>query len=284
MSATRVWMASLLAMGWVAVGCAGADNVDVLTYDEFKAQAYLDPETGVFLVDGDEPVNGEARLREVYESYLDSVTRAGDPGYGTTEQGLIINRVGDQDDKWLGDTALHLNYCVSLVGFGLNYARVVTAMRDAAAAWEDHTWTKFHHLVAEDALCSVLNSNSVVFEVRPGSFNDDTYAVAFFPSYEPRLRNIRIANRAFGNISPITLTGLLRHELGHVLGFRHEHIRPEQPYRSCHEGSNWRALTPYDSASVMHYPHCNGSNRGDLVLTERDRAGVAMVYPLPGGG
>ena len=80
---------------------------------------------------------------------------------------------------------------------------------------------------------------------------------------------------SFGNISPWTLTGVLRHELGHTIGFRHEHTRPEAG--TCFEDNNWRPLTPYDSASIMHYPQCNGSSN-DLSMTSQVRAGVVALY------
>ena len=83
-----------------------------------------------------------------------------------------------------------------------------------------------------------------------------------------RNREVLIDCTSFGNINPYTLRGILRHELGHVLGFRHEHTRPEAG--TCFEDNSWRPLTPYDSSSVMHYPQCNGSNPGDLTLTDLD--------------
>jgi len=49
----------------------------------------------------------------------------------------------------------------------------------------------------------------------------------------------------------VTSQGVFRHELGHVLGLRHEHIRA--PGTFCTEDSSWRGVTAYDSASVMHY-------------------------------
>ena len=98
-----------------------------------------------------------------------------------------------------------------------------------------------------------------------------------WPSSSRKSREVLIATSSFGNISPWTLTGVLRHELGHTIGFRHEHTRPESG--ACFEDNNWRALTAYDSSSVMHYPQCNGTQNGDLVLTNLDKQGASALYP-----
>jgi hypothetical protein len=102
-------------------------------------------------------------------------------------------------------------------------------------------------------------------------------ARAFFPSSSRRSREVLISTSSFGNIAPWTLTGVLRHELGHTIGFRHEHTRPESG--TCFEDNNWRALTAYDASSVMHYPQCNGTQTGDLVLTNLDKQGATALYP-----
>jgi hypothetical protein len=145
----------------------------------------------------------------------------------------------------------------------------------ATGAWESAANVNFVHSSSQDGHCTNLNAN-VVFNVRQicsGAFA----ASAFFPSYSRHNRELRIDCIAFGNLGPWTMTGILRHELGHTLGFRHEHTRPEAG--ACFENDTWRALTSYDSNSVMHDPHCNGTNRGDLVLTSLDQQGAAALYP-----
>ena len=75
--------------------------------------------------------------------------------------------------------------------------------------------------------------------------------------------------------------GVFRHELGHVLGFRHEQIRLASA-KDCGDEKFGLAkpLTPYDSKSVMHYLCGNGGDK-NLRITEVDRFGAQRVYGLP---
>jgi hypothetical protein len=267
-------MTAVMGFGLVAACSSGSE---VLTFDEFKAQAYEEPDTGVFVLNGDELVEDEAAMHALYDRYLMSVADAADreAGLSTIEQGLIVNRVNGADDRWPSSQALNLTYCVSKSSFKGNYNAVVAAMESAAGAWESAGRINFVHDASQDGSCNSRNNN-VVFDVRQVKTNQ-YLARAFFPSSSRRSREVLISASSFGNISPWTLTGVLRHELGHTIGFRHEHTRPESG--ACFEDNNWRALTAYDAASVMHYPQCNGSQTGDLVLTNLDRQGAGALYP-----
>jgi hypothetical protein len=170
--------------------------------------------------------------------------------------------------------------------FGDRYAAVVQAMRDATHDWQNASHVRFVHRGDQDGRCNPDNPN-VLFDVHPASGltnparpNEVVYAESFSPRDIRSERNIRIDSSAFGSTGAWTLAGILRHELGHSLGFGHEHTRPEA--NKCLErATGWTALTPYDSASVMHYPSCNGTNQGrDLILTASDRAGAARLYGI----
>ena len=268
MRITALCLGVVLAL--VVAGCAEEEQ-QPLTWQEFQDQAYH--EDGIWVVNGDEPAENIDQLADYYRAYLDSFY---DDGIGSTQQALIVNRVSGRDDKWSTSAAQNITYCVSRSSFGTSrYNTVVAAMNSASGAWEGTARVNFVHSSSQDGNCT-RNTSGVVFNVRQVTTNQ-FLASAFFPSYGRSSRELRIASSAFGNISPYTMAGILRHELGHALGFRHEHTRPEAG--TCFENNSWRALTTYDSSSVMHYPQCNGTNNGDLVLTQRDRQGAGSLYP-----
>jgi len=261
-------LSSILILG----ACGGAPD-GTLSFEQFRAAAHEEPDTGLFVTNGDELAETDADLRAAYDRYL--AEAAAPEAVAEDRAPLIVNVVNGRDDRWSATQALSLTYCVSQASFGPRYPAVVSAMSAAASAWEGSGRVDFVHASGEDTNCTSRNAN-VVFDVRQAK-TSQYLARAFFPSSSRRAREVLISTSSFGNISPWTLTGVLRHELGHTIGFRHEHTRPEAG--TCFEDTSWRALTAYDSSSVMHYPQCNGTNRGDLVLTSLDRAGAGSLYP-----
>jgi hypothetical protein len=277
LTATSLFALLILAACGGSSAPGSSSNAAPLTFEQFKAQAYREPDTGVYIVDGDTALESEKQLRAFYEKHSAEWAAGVDPGSDleTTSAPLIVNLANGGDDRWGYTQQQNLTYCVSTT-FGTNYAAVVSALAQAGAAWNGDV--HFQHLADQDGSCGPA-STTVIFDVRPIS-GQPYIARSFFPSTGRSNRNVLIDSSAFGNIAPWTLPGVLRHELGHTLGFRHEHTRPESG--TCFEDNNWRALTNYDSASVMHYPQCNGTNRGDLVLTDRDLTGLQILYgPRP---
>ncbi|MGH3478000.1 MAG: hypothetical protein ACRDQD_14310 [Nocardioidaceae bacterium] len=244
-----------------------ASDADVPSYQEFRADTLVDTDTQ-YIVNGDEPVADSGRLRQFYDDMV---------GYRPTgrqvDDGLIVNRVNGQDDKWSTSQVGNLTYCVS-DKFGSAKADVVAATAAGTGLWEAASSAiDYVYVSSQDSNCTTRN-NSVVFSIEPTK-TQQYIARAFFPSTSKSGRNILVNATSLMNSGSWTPGNIMGHELGHTLGFRHEHTRPEAG--TCFEDNNWRPLTPYDSASIMHYPQCNGTS-DDLSMTNQDRAGAAALY------
>ncbi|MBI3181211.1 MAG: matrixin family metalloprotease [Myxococcales bacterium] len=271
MTSVRTLLISSLT---VLVGC-GVDstasvesNPEPISWEQFLSVVYLG-EDGVYVANGDEAFEDIGKLRAFYDNH---VVR---PEVGSLGRDLAVYHLNGSDVKWSSSQALNLTYCVS-TSFGSKYTEVVKAMTDATAAWEAAARVNFIHVSNQDSNCTNRNNN-VLFDVNPVNAGGRYLARAFFPNSSRRSRNILIDWSSFRVSAPLTLTGILRHELGHTVGFRHEHTRPEAG--ACFEDWAWRALTSYDSGSVMHYPQCNGTGDWSLTLTTKDKAGAGALYP-----
>jgi hypothetical protein len=262
---------ALLAGASLAIAACGSESAPQetekkLTLEEFKATVVQDPE-GKLIVDGDQAFDSMDEVEALYRGTVE----------GKSEGGLAVYYLSGRDVKYDSTRAVNLTYCVSSASFGSRYSTVVNAMASAAGAWESTgARINFIHASSYDSNCTA-SQTGVWFDVRQVNSGGQYLARAFFPNSARSSRNVLIDTSAFGSISPWTLTGVLRHELGHVLGFRHEHTRLSST--GCYEDANWRALTSYDSKSVMHYPQCNGTQTGDLVLTSLDVSGIKALYP-----
>jgi serine protease len=238
-----------------------------LTFEEFEAEVFKEPFAGgKYIVNGDTPIANEKLLREFYEENVKTRQRTR----------LVVDQISGMDNKWSTQQQRQLKYCVS-TAFGPRHAEVVRDMNEAAAAWEAAAAVDFIHDTAQDTSCNASNT-AVVFDVNPVNVGGEYLARAFFPNEGRSSRNVLIDESSF-EFNPqdtLKLVGILRHELGHTIGFRHEHTRPDSG--KCFEDHDWRPLSSYDAFSVMHYPQCNGKGDWSLTLTGRDKNGVACLY------
>jgi serine protease len=247
------------------------------TFEEFEKQTYHEPfENGKYIVNGDTPIRTREELRDFFATLTQGNANEFQLQDETAVNTLIVGSSGGQIWKWGNTEKYQLTYCVS-PKFGNRYNKVVNAMKKATKAWQASADVRFRHVPAQDANCDASNTN-VLFDVSPVDVQGQYVARAFFPGDPRSARNLLIDNTSF-NLNPngkLTLAGILRHELGHVLGFRHEHTRPEAG--QCFEDTDWTVVTNYDAFSVMHYPQCNGRGDWSLNLTKLDKNGAACVY------
>jgi hypothetical protein len=251
----------------------------LVSWEEFRRNAtrVVDGRE-LYIVEWDQAVTQE-ELRQRYEAYVAAASGHWEEPVGSSEQPLIVNRVGTSDDIWAASRRFNLRYCISN-NFGANKARAVAEMAGAAAAWESVADVDFIYDSTQDGNCANTNP-AVTFAVQPWTGGG---ACAFFPSGGGCVARTVVmdfndldTNPFYDTNSPnVTTATVFIHELGHVLGFRHEHTRPESG--RCFEDSNWRALTPYDRSSTMHYPWCNGQLTSTLNITPTDAQGAAQLY------
>ncbi|NKE08973.1 MULTISPECIES: M57 family metalloprotease [Kocuria] len=237
------------------------------SWQQFESETFRDTD-GQYIVDGDIPVPNTGSLFKFYDS-LPSGPVAPESG-GTGD--LIANTdVYGNATLWPASQAKNLTYCVSN-NFGSRKATVVNAMQRGAAMWENSSsGIDFRYVSSQDGNCNTRN-NYVVFSVEPTS-STGYIARAFFPNSPKSSRNVLVADQFYS--SGWQQEAIMAHELGHTLGFRHEHTRPEAG--TCFEDNNWTPLTPYDSVSIMHYPQCNGGS-ANLSFSPYDRSGVQRAY------
>ena len=254
---------ALLGTALAPSAVAGTDS-EIPTFQQFQSSTFKDTDRQ-YIVNGDEPISSTGDLKAYYDRMVHGSEQA-------MEEGLVVNTVSGIDDKWSTSQVGNLTYCVS-TKFGSRYTDVVNAMAAGAALWEGaSSRIDYVHVPSQDASCTTRNK-TVLFSVEPVQ-TSQYIARAFFPSTPKRSRNVLVDDSIWtsGSWTPANIMG---HELGHTLGFRHEHTRPEAG--TCFEDNNWRPLTPYDSSSIMHYPQCNGTS-SNLSMTAADRQGAAALY------
>src|SRR5262245_24029980 len=93
MSQLSIWArsTSMKSVQWVALvslvasggtfGCSAADEAPAdespISWEEYSANAYREPVTGIYVVNGDEPVDTMEQLREYYDRYVEQFYAAG---------------------------------------------------------------------------------------------------------------------------------------------------------------------------------------------------------------
>jgi hypothetical protein len=181
----------------------------------------------------------------------------------------------------------NITYSIAKVRFSndTHYADTVRYMSQACRDWEATCGVKFIHRADLDDRAHHYDGSGipigVTFVVQEHPTAGDFVATAFFPNDPGYRRKILVDRSYFADGLEYDRIGVLRHELGHVLGFRHEHIRSGAPAECPGESSAAAiTLTDYNPSSVMHY-FCGGVGDKHLRITPSDMEGAQKIYGAP---
>jgi hypothetical protein len=186
--------------------------------------------------------------------------------------------------------------------FDIQYEAVKKNFKEAAAQWSDilENEVQLTHIKLLDFEKNqdTIKKN-VSFIIRYSDSSIDLQGKvkfvvsAFFPSTDKEDWNVEVTPGYF--TTDFDKVGLFRHEIGHILGFRHEHNRDSspaacRPCKSCDDCSDCQKcilcreqkkrivpLTEYDKVSLMHY-YCGGYGNKKLTFSKKDIEGARCIY------
>jgi hypothetical protein len=256
--------------GGVDASDAGCDGIslppNVVSWEDFRAQSPREPWTGGrYIVDGDLALD-EAGLRRYYDAWFAAV--------GVAPENLAPMGAAT---VWPFPDSFFLSYCIS-TDFGDSFAAIEAAMQAATGTWSDRVGVQYTYGPEENANCNADNTN-VTFDVRPVS-GAGYAAVSFFPDSPRPARSVLVDTTAFAtDAGSVDLEAILRHQLGHTLGFQHEHLWLD-PACTSEDSRLAVKIANYDIDSVMHLPACRPSELGGTIQTEGDLVGAIAIYGL----
>jgi hypothetical protein len=285
MEAMRILFAILVSV-WASASYAAdlkrllqaavADPNDAAAFAELTAalpRIKLPSDSEVYVLEGDLLFSKE-QLRD----HLRKLRQEREPSRdGGSNPELKVNVKSDGNrDYYDSQSSRRLTYAIDRKSFSATeYVRVQDGMRQATRQWMAICPTcniTFEYLKKFDSAPSTASTTFVVSRIAQGKF----LAASFFPSDPPDRRYLMI-DQSYFDQEAFDAVGILRHEIGHILGYRHEHLDQLSGCEFKPEGGSWQSLTDYDPKSVMHY-FCNGGGTKKLDFTQRDIRGHRCQY------
>ena len=213
---------------------------------------------GYYIVDGDIRMT-EPEIRQMVRD-RQSALKGAQPWPDSAKQGeLIVITVDGVATCYRSAAERRLTYAIDKESFAAApeqnaFEKIRQEFQAAAADWENAC--PECNITFEPVANTSPRQGDANFIVRYVGNQGTLIASAFFPKDLPPKRHVDIALAYY--TAGYNRIGVLRHELGHVLGYRHEHVRPEVPFQCVFEPEDkkWSQISDakYDKFSVMHYP------------------------------
>lgn len=214
-------------------------------------------------------------------------------------------------ERWGESRKLELSYCINgMPGEDAEnvdaYHKMIRALHSTMAEWERVSGANFVHVREDDTpevppfvieqggiqraradcvtatkayfgVISLLTAPQGVTNAVPQAWND--------PVLEPiggdLVRTILLQNGPIAGFGDEPLLLVLRHELGHMMGFGHEEFNDPVAGEDGCSDPDPRPLTPVDPISVMTTPGCTGFSDAADQLTHYDRLSTFFLHHTP---
>lgn len=292
-----------LSVAWLVSGCSGgaASNespidVDVeqnlgVSWEEYRNAAH-ESSDGSWQAEWDLTFPDEDALHNHFRQEVDR-----------EQQKLVVIRRSSTGFEPTFDTNERTDIAYCIANSFADKASIATQVAAAMLSWEAVANVHFRYSSANDTTCTKDNAN-VAFAVIPTT-DSSVGACAGnkklwneminwwgcrVSSTSAFITGVLLVNPSATLFPGQTWTGVFKHELGHILGFRHEHPWRPGGFAGCTEpqtvtsaDAEGRQLTPYDSTSVMHYQQCGGVLNADYALSPLDGEGARQIYGMPIG-
>lgn len=238
-------------------------------------------------------VQGDERMTErgLFVHWLNFVFRGRErvgldsSAFAGNEAKLIIGKDNQGNElSWPRGTILRYSITRSTFPNEQAYQQVKKEFQQASSDWQGLCNIKLEYHPEKDQLpYSATNPQGINFMVIYGEINpgDDPNVIAM-AFYKNELYNkVNVFPAYFQDIA-VSKPGVLRHEIGHILGFRHEQLSRDAPVECLGQEriGKVRPLTPYDHNSIMHYM-CGMFDNTRMIFTERDTLGSNQIYGPP---
>lgn len=230
-----------------------------------------------WIVEGDLGLDEDELMAYAHQRTALRAAREG--GVDMERKGLVGILEDNRVVRWA--KGLVLTYAVLKDTFASeeDYDLVVAATAEATGDWEHVCGVDFEHKSEWDDGAGPAGQQPL-FLILGYDSGGDFIAMSFFP-YHPEYRRRIYLDPVFFQDIGYDKVGILRHELGHMLGWRHEHIRSGAPAVCPDEVLDGTiAWGEYDPQSVMHY-FCGGMGTREMEISDLDAQYARAIYGPP---